>query len=687
MSKTSALKARTILLQQAAALHRQGSLAEAETRYREVLAAEPDNIDALNLLGVVTAQRGDAAEARRLIGRAVQLKPDFAHALLNLAALQRTAGDRIGAAETIERALRFLPEDIEALVSLGQLYYEMDRAEDAIVRLQAALALAPEHPAAIQGLVLAFWRLRRSEEAIGVLDRSRSLSLADRQAVLDLAVLTHSGDDPDTTHSAGTRVASAQPGNLAAQAILASACLAVADFSGAETVIERIKALAARPMGAESAGAAMSLAYFMPQLGLSSHFRQKLQPAIDAKFSRWTAMPKPSRSARHRDGRIRVGYLSADFAAHAASDGLGALLAAHDRSKFEIFAYASGGDSGELTAVQARLRRGAEHWLNIRPLDHRQAAERIAADGIDVLVELNGYMRGARLEVLAQRPAPVQVHWLGHGSGLGLSFFDYVIADRMTVRDGDQAHFREAVVRLPHFYAPAGRLAITDTGLTRAQLGLRPEGIVFCAFSNTNKIDRSAFASWMRILGQVPHSQLWLSNPLDSRTLQVNLRREAAGFGIEADRLIFAAPIADKAAGLGRYRLADLFLDTFRFNAATTSLEALWTGLPLVTLEGQNFASRIGASALTALGLTELICQTPAEFEARVVALARAPSAIAALRSHLEAVRGSAPPFDPAGFARDLETAFAQMVDRALGGDEPECFDVARTRPDPAGAT
>ncbi len=360
----------------------------------------------------------------------------------------------------------------------------------------------------------------------------------------------------------------------------------------------------------------------------------------------------PLPSARPKSaGRLRVGYLSNNFRDHPIGHVTSALFAAHDRAKVEVHVFYY--PAGEANPYTDRIKAGAERFHT----EHEPAAmaRAIARENLDILVYLDGYMTTFLLPLIARRPAPIQVYWLGHAGNCEIDGIDYLLADETVIPPGEEALYRAKTVRLPGTYHPASPHPI-GPDISRADAGLPEQGFVFCAFNNPEKIDTPTFDLWMRILRRVPGSVLWLSIT-QSPSIAGNLRKEAEARGVKGERLVFAARLPDKAVHLARHRHAGLFLDTLGLNASTTALDALWAGLPLLTVTGPRFASRIATSFLKALDMPDMICRSPLEFEERAVLLAADPDALAAVRARLAANLTSQPLFKAEDFCRKLETA------------------------------
>ncbi|HTZ69529.1 MAG TPA: tetratricopeptide repeat protein [Acetobacteraceae bacterium] len=381
------------------------------------------------------------------------------------------------------------------------------------------------------------------------------------------------------------------------------------------------------------------------------------------------AKPAP-RAVRPATERLRIGYISGDFSQHATSLLLAGVIEAHDREKFEVYAYDYSPEDGSPT--RARMKAAFEHFVIIEREGPVAAAERIAADGIDILVDLKGYTERTRSEIVALRPAPLQVNFLGYVGTQGDDWIDYVIADSTVLPESEWKNWREQPVWMPASYYPNDRARPTPVAdIDRAAQGLPADAIVLCCFNNPFKISPEIFAVWMELLRDVPGSVLWLfeGNPFVGE----NLRREAAAAGVAAERLVFAKP-ANLEAHVARHACADIFLDTVPYGAHTTGADALWAGVPMVTCLGRSWPSRVGGSLLRAVGLPELVCESLQDYAALAKALAADPARRQALREHLLAARETAPLFDAMAFARALETAYLHMADRARRGEAPVPF-------------
>jgi len=376
--------------------------------------------------------------------------------------------------------------------------------------------------------------------------------------------------------------------------------------------------------------------------------------------------------ATENSGRLRIGYLSSDLREHAVGYLMSEVFGLHDRKRVEIFAYYCGPQVQD--SMQAGFKSACDHWVPINQLDDAAAARRIADDGIQILVDLNGYTREARLKVVAQRPAPVIVNWLGYPGTMASPYHHYLIADDWIIPESHERYYSEKVLRLPCYQANNRQRVVAAQKPSRREAGLPEQGMVYCCFNGAHKISRFTFDRWLMILARVPGSVLWLLNSTDSANAR--LRSYAAQRGIAPERLVFAAKLANPFH-LARYPLADLFLDTTPYGAHTTASDALWMGVPMLTLSGRSFASRVCGSLVRSAGLPELICETAEDFVNRAVEFGNHPALLEPLREKLRVGRDQCVLFDMPLLVRRLEDLYEQMWGEYQKGELP--------RPDLAG--
>lgn len=549
------------------------------------------------------------------------------------------AGDRAAAERQFRAALARRPRYAAACSNLGMVLVEQARYEEGHALLTRAVALDPEHVGARINLANTLYIDGRLDQA-----------LPHYEAALALAPLL-----PEV------RLNVLRP--------LMDAC--------AWDQVERITAelLAMHRDSPARVWADAVLPFTSQLLPLPGDLRLRVagehaRRLEDAWFVRRPGVQalRPARDAT----RLRVGYLSRDFRNNAVGHLTAGMFALHDRSRFEVSAYSIGPDDG--SEWRRRVAGGCEHFIDLRDAEPEAAARRIAADGIDVLVDFGGHTGGSRPEILALRPAAVQVNWLGYPGTLGGGLADYVIADRIALPPEFESDYSEAVARMPNCYQVNDRAQAIATRVPgRAEEGLPAQGVVYCAFNQAFKIDRAVFAAWMRVLAAVPGSVLWLQR---GNELAANrLRAAAKQAGIDPLRLVFAASLP-KPEHLARHVLADVFLDTWEVNAGTTASDALWAGLPVLTCPGGRFVTRVAASLVSVAGMPEFIAEDRADYERIAIELGRSPARVAAAKAKLAGLRLKCPLFDTGAFVRDIERAYEIMAGAQRAGRAPQSFDL-----------
>ena len=394
--------------------------------------------------------------------------------------------------------------------------------------------------------------------------------------------------------------------------------------------------------------------------------------AAMAKYSGRGAARRPA----PLDGRrLKIGYISADFRDHPVGRLMPDVIALHDRARFEVIGYSLG--AGDMTPLRARFAQAFDSFIDLDRVSDADAVTRIVSDGIDILVDLTGPTAGSRFDILAERPAPVQVSFLGLPGTGGTDAIDYIVADRFLVPPGAERFYSETVVRLPHCYQPSDTARAPLAPLpTRAQCGLPETGFVFCSFNSPVKMTPEVFGVWMRLLHAVEGSVLWLY--CNAERTKGNLLARAAELGIGAERIIFVGALPFDLY-LARMTCADLFLDTFPYAAGATCNDALWIGLPVVTCVGETYVSRMAGSLLTTLGLDELVTTSLDAYERTALRLACDANELRVLREKLAAAQASSPLFDMKAFTISLETAYGRMIASVLAGGAPTTIDIDKS--------
>jgi len=661
-----------------------GDAANATSQFNAVLQIAPGHPDALYNLGVIALAAGDLIAARKHFDTVIARYPNHADAMVNLAIVCEQSLQTSDAAKLLERALAVAPGHPHAHSNLGNLCLQSAQLVDARRHFEAALATLPGLPTAMEGLGAVARAQGRFGEAVRLLSAVTQIESASAPAWAALADSLLQTGDLDAADQAAGKAAALDDTLVWAWSLRAQLHLLRGERAEAIEILEAgfrktdhtallgmltqhsrhicdwkrwaetWPLLKPRILRGDEAGTPFALLcedLTADELGV--YTRQW----AGRRFAGITTDSSAPPAAREPDQRIRIGYLSSDFQEHPAAYLITELLELHDRSRFEIFAYSYGPrDNG---AMRQRIIAAVDHFIDIAWEPDDRAIDRIREDAVDILVDLKGYTVGDRLGIMAHRPSPVQITWLGYPGTTGTTFIDYLIADSFIIPTGAESSCSETVVRLPHCYQPIDRKRIVDEPLARSAYGLPDEGLVFCCFNQTFKITPDVFSAWMRILQAVPGSVLWLVD--DNRWSTANLRATATAAGIAEERLVFA-PRLPLSQHLARYKVADLALDTFPYTSHTTASDALWCGCPLIALCGDTFASRVSASILTAAQLPGLIANSLADYESKIIKLAGHDELLRDIARRVRAAREQAPLFDTAAFTLALETLYLQVL-------------------------
>ena len=644
----------------AGALLELGRDAEALEGYEGVIAIAPGSAEAHYNRGLLLHRMGRHAQALEAYGRAIAARPDLAAAHNNLGVVLRDLGRPAQALESHDRAIALDPSSAEAHNNRGVVLRELRRHGDALRSYQRAIGLRPGFAQAHFNAGNALADLGRHGEALQCHERAIALEprYADAHVRRGIA-LRDLGRRAEALESYERALAIAPEFDWL-EGLWLNAKMQVCDWSDLPARVERLVRRVER--GERAAHPFPLLA--MP--GAEAVHGKAAQTWVQAMHPERHQLPPIADRPRHE--RIRVGYFSADFFEHATSYLVAELLESHDRTAFEVSAFSFGPDTRD--AMRARVAAAVDRFVDVRGQADEEVALLARRLGIDVAVDLKGLTEDSRTGIFAHRAAPIQVNFLGYPGTMGAPFIDYLVADATVVPEDHAGRYAERIVHLPGSYQPNdAKRRIAERAFTREEMGLPPDGFVFCCFNNNYKIVPATFDAWMRVLARVGGSVLWLLE--DNARAAENLRAETARRGVDPRRLVFAKrlPIAEH---LARHRLADLFLDTLPYNAHTTASDALWAGLPVLTCLGTTFAGRVAASLLRATGLPELVTGTMGEYEALAIELATDRDRLARIRRRLAENRPSAPLFDARRYARHLEAAYARMVELHLAGLPPE---------------
>ena len=623
----------------AGCLEQQSRLDEAIECLNQCLRIKPQWAEVYNNLGHLLNQKGLSDAALSSYQQAIQIKPDLYEAHNNLGNALKYRGRFAEAIDCYQKALQYRPDYTEAYQNMGAAFTEQGRLEEGIGCFQKAIQLRPDFAEAYNSLGLCFEKQAKVAEAISSFEKAIQIK---PNYVEAYSYLIHQYQH-----------------NCDWQRLM--------QYSKHLDELNR-PAADHRKSCAEPPFISMARHSDLSQglINARAWCRKIVQPLQNLK------LPFSFESRRSETRKLTIGYLSCDFHDHATVHLMLRAFGLHNREKFEINCYSYGPD--DHSNYRKQILEQSDQFVGIRKLSHVDAARRIYADKVDILVDLKGHTQDARLSILACRPAPIQVHYLGYPGTTGADFIDYLITDKIVTPIEHAPFYSEKLVFLPHSYqVNDAQQEIASRVWQKEELGLPSDSFIFSSFNLPYKIDPIMFDCWMRILNQVPHSVLWLFK--GGETASKNLKQKARIRGIDPRRLVFADKLP-KAEHLARLRLADLTLDTRIVNGHTTTSDSLWAGVPVITLQGGHFASRVSASLLNAIGLSEMTTHNLDVYERLAVRLANHPAEHQKIKAKLSVNRLTEPLFDTHGFVGHLESAYQKMWRLFMTGQAAQQFEV-----------
>lgn len=662
------------IIERGIGLHESGRLVEAETLYREVLAADPRNADALHLLGVVQHQRGDHTAALLSINAAIPARPSSALFHFNLGNLLVALDETEAAADSFSEATRLNPRYPAAWFNLGKARLAMKKARASVPALRHAFELAPDLPGLRSELCTALLTLGDETPEEMASFKEASALLQDHwqgmehpgAARLMLAYGIHQQGRWTEAEAhyrgvlAGTHTLEEE---LKAHSNLANCCNQLGLIS--EAIHHYRETLRLNPEFADTASSIAACLNYDPSstpadvLAAHRDWSRRFAAGLHYPAKTWD----PNIWSRDPERRLRIGYVSPDFRRHPVTALFAPIIERHDRDRFEVYCYYNHRGSDGVTA---RIRAAAGHWRDVAGIEHADLANAIAEDRIDILVDLAGHTAHNRLPVFARKPAPVQVEWLGYFNTTGIDAFDYFLSDPHCSPPGQEQWFTETLLRLPRtrFCYEAHAFMPEVNALPALSRG----SVTFGCFNNLAKLNPDVLKLWSRILREVPGSRLVIqAQALDDAPNRERFAVLADDCGIARER-VELRPFVPLEEAARTYHGIDIALDPFPFCGGMTSFEALWMGVPVVTREAPLIAGRQTLSMLANLGLGELVGRDDDDYARIAVRLATDLAALATLRRDLRPRFAASPLMDYAGFTAALESAYRQMWRRWAGG-------------------
>ncbi len=673
------------LFGKAFALQQNGQLAQAQAIYEDVLKAQPEHADALHLLGIVTFQLGDPQRAIALIGKATQLHPNNADYHCNLGIVLAAIGQSGPASARYDEAISIRPEFAEAYNNRGLLQADSGRLDDAIESYDKALEIKPNFASAYsnRGIVLA----ERGQLEAAVADYEKAISISPNyaEAHSNLGIAQAKLGQPEAAVDSYDRAIALKPDYADAFYNRGNALKQLKKIDAA--VLSYKKALETNPGFPFLLGMLLhtkmeicdwtEMETYVEKLISQIENYNEVSPPLDiqrlcdnpvlhkAAAEIWMRAKHPLNlalgpiSKRPKSQRIRIGYYSADFRNHAVAQLAVEIFEFHDRKKFELVAFSFRSDAQD--SMRTRVESAFNKFVDVTNKSDREVAELSRELEIDIAIDLGGFTAGNRPGIFSFRAAPIQVGYLGYSGTMAAEYYDYIIADQMLIPQESQIHYSEKIVYIPTRQVAALDRGVVEMGVQRKRLGLPDSKFVFCCFNNHIKITPATFHGWMRILRAVEDSVLFLN--IGNDLAKSNIKNEAVRCGIDPARIIFKGFLSTSDY-LGLYSAVDLFLDTYPYTAATTASDACWAGLPVLTLMGESYASRMAASVLNALELPELIVRTQEAYESKAIELATDPAQLLEIRTKVQKNKFLSPVFNSKFVTKHIEAAYIEMYER-----------------------
>ena len=708
-------------LQKAVEAHKAGQIQEADRLYTAILKAQPRHPEANHNLGVLAVSIGKAQDALPFFKTALEANPSIAQFWISyidaLIKLDRSAdaktvfdqakskGVKDEAFGSLEKRLAKIevasyvqdpPQDqLQSLINLynqGQLQHafqqskllvttfpksaillniqgvllkDLGQLDLSIEAYRKALAINPDYADAHYNTGNAFKDQGKLEEAREAYKKVLAINPDYAEAHNNIGIAIKDQGKLEEAIEAYKKALSSKPDYAMARAQKLHVQAHMCDWLAIDEDLASLKILGI-------AGKSVSPFSVLSLEDVPERHRLRSELYARENLSQ-KPLPSPAMPSKRPD-KLRIGYFSADYGEHPVAYLIAKVLEQHNRDEFEVFGYSLRGN--QQVELRQRLINSFDRFVDVQKLSNKDVARKARQDGIDIAIDLNGYTQNARTKIFAYRAAPIQINYLGFPGTTGTDFMDYIVADRHIIPPENQKYFNEKILYLPNTYMPTdnGR-ELSERHMTRRDMGLPEDAFVFCCFNNNYKITSSEFDIWMRLLNKVEGSVLWLRQ--SNQWSELNIKKEAQRRKVDPERVMFAGSVP-MAEHLARQRFADLFIDTFSFNAHTTAAEALWTGLPVVTKTGQGFAARVAGSLINSVGLPELITKNEHDYEMLILELATNQSKLSKIRKKLAANLLEQPLFDTEQYTKHLEDGYQQAYQNYFEGNPPKIITVQK---------
>ena len=647
------------MMQEVLKMHQSGQLDLAETLYKKLLNDLPKNTVLLTNFGTLQFQKKKLNNGIKIIEKSLKINPNQPNALNNLGVVFLELNRPDAALIRFDSAINFQEKYAEAHSNRGNALKDLNRPQEALESYDRAISINSGYAKAYSNKGNALKDLNRLTEAIESYDRAIVLmpkyanAFSNRgDALKELNQIDQAIESYDYAIALNPNI-----DFILGESLSAKMSLCIWD-----DLPNSISAIKAKTSNNEKATTPFRMLSFIDEL--KTH-KKTAEIYVKARYPKDNSLSKIERYSRH--SKIKIGYFSPDFREHPISTLSAGLYESHDRIQFEVHAFSFGPDTND--EMNLRIKSGVDYFHDVRTMSYKEITLFSRSLEIDIAVDLAGHTSNSRTEIFAMSAAPIQLSYLGYLGTMGSNFYDYILADLTIIPEENQQYYSEKIAYLPSYQINDSKRKRPEIIITRKDLGIPDGCFVFCSFSNTYKLTPKTLDSWCRILKSVDDSVLVIY--ADNELAKINLTKETTLRGIDSTRLFFGERLS-MPEYLARYRVADLFLDTHPYNATTTSSDALWMGLPVLTFLGNSFSSRVAASLLNAVNLPELVTTSQDHYESMAIKLAKNPKKLKNIKDKLDGNLKTALLYNTTLFTKNLELAYLEMFDRYHTGLDPE---------------
>ena len=640
-------------------LKENGKISESITANKKSLKLNPNDAEVHNNLGFVYQEEKDFDEAKQWYDEAIRLQPNYIVAHHNLGLIYHLQEKYDKAELSYKKAIKIKPDYFSVYVNLGNTLLKQGKIIEAKDCYDQAIKFEKENPEAYNNLGIVLQKLGKIKEAKTAHEQALKYKNDYAEAHYNLGFCLQKLDNFDEAISAYKQALLIKPDYASAESRMLDLLKHMCDFDINKKLVESSSSLgiSTKPVQPFS---------LLSWIDNAEHHYLRSKKYIDENFK--LATNNFLKKNHNHSERLKVGFFSADFRDHAVMYLISGLFREYDKKKFEFFLYSFGKD--ESLKWHNLLNDSVDKFIDVTDLSFKEISDLSKKDNLDIAIDLMGYTKNNRLGVFKHRIAPIQVNYLGYPGTMGADYFDYIIADKVLIPENQKQFYSEKIIYMPHSYQPNdNKIIIPELNTTKSDHGLPDEGFVFCCFNQNYKIGINEFNIWMRILKKIDKSVLWLGQ--SNKWAKKNICKQAELNNINSSRIIFANNLPH-LEHLERHKHADIFLDTFNYNAHTTASDALWGGLPIITKQGTQFAARVASSLLSALDLNELITHTDEEYEKLILDYASQPIILKEIKEKLNRNKNDKPLFNTQKYTHDFELGMRKIHELYFNGEKPK---------------